>query len=309
MCAIASVLLTAGITSILSLYRQQGSTIREQGPESHKAKASTPSTGGRAFLITFFTVGLPASIAITDPHAIIGITAAILTGFIGLADDILKISRKNSSGLKARYKLPLQIIIGLLISSGVYYLLREETIRIPFTSQIINIGSWKIITGLLCYLIIVNAVNFTDGLDGLAASTVLTAAIFLAGVLWTTKTSSAVVPVIIIGICAGFLPYNWNPAKIFMGDSGALALGGALAAAAIATGMEIVILIIGFVFIIELTSVVLQVVYFRLTGGKRIFRMTPIHHAWELRGYKEPNIVIGFTLVGILCGAIGWWSA
>jgi phospho-N-acetylmuramoyl-pentapeptide-transferase len=127
--------------------------------------------------------------------------------------------------------------------------------------------------------------------------------------LWTTGFGTAIAPITLIGICIGFLPHNWNPAKIFMGDSGSLALGGALAATAVATGLEIVLLIIGMVFIIEISTVVMQVVYFRLTHGKRIFRMTPIHHAWELRGYKEPQIVIGAVVLGVIFGIIGLWSA
>jgi phospho-N-acetylmuramoyl-pentapeptide-transferase len=240
--------------------------------------------------------------------------AGLLTGFIGLADDILKVSKQESSGLKARYKLPLQILVGLLVAGSSYYMLGDDAIRIPFMHVQISLGLWKIMLALLVYLIIVNAVNFTDGLDGLASTTVIVASIFLGATLWTARlwlqdTPSAIVPVILIGICGGFLPFNWNPAKIFMGDSGALCLGGALAAVAISAGLELTILIIGLVFIIEIATVVMQVVYFRVTHGKRLFRMTPIHHAWELRGYKEPAIVIGFGVVGLIAGAIGWWSA
>ena len=308
-CLVVSTALTAGITWLLSRERKEGSVIRQQGPKHHRAKAATPSTGGRAFLTTFALVGFPGAILMTDPKAIIGVTAGLLTGFIGLVDDIIKVSRHETSGLKARYKLPIQILVGLLIAGAVYYLLRDDTIRIPFAHSTVGIGPWKIVLGLFCYLAIVNGVNFTDGLDGLASTTMIVAAFFLGGALWTTNTSSAVVPIILIGVCSGFLPFNWNPARIFMGDSGALCLGGAFAAAAMATGLEVTVLIIGLVFIIEITTVVMQVGYFRVTGGKRIFRMTPIHHAWELRGYKEPAIVAGFAAVGFVAGAIGWWSA
>jgi len=309
-CLIASAALTALITYFLSRVPAGGTAIRGQGPESHKAKFATPSTGGRAFLATLFLVGFPGALLMMDPRAIVGITAGLLTGLIGLADDMLKVSRKSSSGLKARFKLPLQIVVGLLATGVVCWYLRDGTVRIPFMHESFDIGQWKIVLGLFCYLAIINAVNFTDGLDGLASSTVLVAALCLGGAIWkSVDDGSALVPVVLIGMCAGFLPFNRHPAKIFMGDSGSLALSGALVAAAIATGLEIVLLIIGLVFIIEITSVVMQVVYFRLTGGKRIFRMTPIHHAWELRGYKEPAIVASAVAIGAISGAIGWWSA
>jgi phospho-N-acetylmuramoyl-pentapeptide-transferase len=309
LCFIAAAALTALIAWLLAGVGTGGTVIRQQGPEQHKAKAGTPSTGGRAFLVALALAGFPGAMLMTDPKAIIAVTAGILTGFIGLADDILKVSRHETSGLKARYKLPLQIVVGLITALAIYYMLQDDTIRIPFIHATIHIGAWKILVSLFCFLTIVNAVNFTDGLDGLASTTILIAALCLGGALWKTGLSSAVVPVILIGICVGFLPLNWNPARIFMGDSGALALGGALAATAMASGLEITVFIIGLVFIVEIATVVMQVVYFRLTGGKRIFRMTPIHHAWELRGYKEPAIVFGFSALGIISGAIGWWSA
>jgi phospho-N-acetylmuramoyl-pentapeptide-transferase len=308
-CLVASALLTALITWLLSISAAGGSVIREQGPEHHKAKASTPSTGGRAFLISLAVIGFPGAILLTDPRGVIGIAAGLLTGLIGLADDQLKLTKKDTSGLKARYKLPLQILVGLLAVVAVYLLLPDSTVRVPFIPVPVDIGWWKIPLGLFCYLAIVNGVNFTDGLDGLATSTVLIASVFLGASIWLSGTDgSAIVPIILLGLCAGFIRWNWNPAKIFMGDSGSLAISGALAAAAIATGLEIILLIIGLVFIIEETTVVLQVVYFRLTGGKRIFRMTPIHHAWELRGYREPAIVAGASVLGIVSGAIGLWS-
>jgi phospho-N-acetylmuramoyl-pentapeptide-transferase len=313
-CLVVSAGLTAAIAWPLSRVRARGSVIREQGPKHHKAKASTPSTGGYAFLTSLALVGFPGAIMIGDPRAIIGVMAGLLTGFIGLADDIIKVASKDSSGLKARYKLPLQIVVGLIVAASSYYMMRDDTIRIPFMHIKASLGLWKIAVDLFVYLTIVNAVNFTDGLDGLASTTIMIASFFLGGALWSarqwlTDKPSAVVPAILMGIAGGFLPFNWHRAKIFMGDSGALCLGGALAATAISSGLELPILIIGLVFIIEITTVVMQVIYFRITHGRRLFRMTPIHHAWELRGYKEPAIVIGFGIVGIIAGAIGWWSA
>jgi phospho-N-acetylmuramoyl-pentapeptide-transferase len=302
---IGSVLITVLVIQFLLRSSSQGTIIRDQGPESHKEKSKTPSTGGRAFLIVLTFIGLPATIMMNDPRGVIAIATGILTGLIGIADDMLKVSKKSSSGLKARYKLPLQMVTGLMACFATYYLIPDQSIRIPFTHELIEIGLWKIPLGLFCYLTIVNAVNFTDGLDGLAASTVIVAALFLGGSIWMTSIGAAVVPVILVGMCATFLFFNWHPAKIFMGDSGALALGGALAATGLATHLELVLLIIGLVFIIEISSVVLQVVYFRLTHGKRIFRMTPIHHAWELRGFKESQIVFGAVAIGIIAGFIG----
>jgi phospho-N-acetylmuramoyl-pentapeptide-transferase len=308
-CLVVSAALTFALAWLFAGAKSEGSVIRQQGPAAHRKKSATPSTGGRAFLVAFALVGFPAAIFLTDPRAIIGVTAGLLTGLIGLADDILKSARRNSSGLKARFKLPLQIVVGLLIACAVYYQMGDHTVRIPFIGTPVDVGSWKILIGLFCYLTIINAVNFTDGLDGLAASTVFVAALFLGLALWTTRASSAVVPVLLMGVCAGFLPLNWNPARIFMGDSGALCLGGALAAAAIAGGLEIVIFIIGLVFIIEIITVVLQVSWFRLTRGKRLFRMTPIHHAFELRGYKEPAIVFGVAATGLAAGLLGWLTS
>jgi len=309
-CFVAAFMLTYLIAYLLAGTAKsgEGTVIREQGPESHRQKASTPSSGGRAFLTALALVGFPGAIVLMDPRAIIGVATGLLTGLIGLADDLMKLARHDSSGLKARYKLPLQILVGLIASLAVWYLLDDSSVRIPFSRITVDIGAWKIILGLFVFLAIINGVNFTDGLDGLAATTVIAAAVFLGGAIWSTSDGSILVPVILVGICAAFLPFNWHPARIFMGDSGSLVLGGALAAAAIATCLEIAVLIIGLVFIIEETTVVLQVVYFRLTGGKRIFRMTPIHHAWELRGYTEPAIVLGALAIGVIAGAIGWWS-
>ncbi|MFH1676386.1 MAG: phospho-N-acetylmuramoyl-pentapeptide-transferase [bacterium] len=308
-CLAASALLTAIIVSALAQVKSSGTVIREQGPESHRKKAAIPSTGGRAFLSSLLLIGFPGAILMTDPRAMIAIAAGLLTGMIGLADDTTKLVKRDSSGLKARYKLPLQIIIGFLVSGAVFYLLSDDSIRIPFMKITVHIGWWKILVGMLAYLTIINAVNFTDGVDGLASSSVIIASIFLALAIFATKTGSVLIPVILAGISVGFLPFNWHPAKIFMGDSGALCISGALAAAAIASGLEIVMIMIGIVFIIEISTVVIQVVYFRLSGGKRIFRMTPIHHAWELRGFKEPAIVKGFCFVGAIGGLIGWLSA
>jgi len=308
-CLIGSAVLTAAITYVLVAASRAGTVIREQGPESHRKKSATPSTGGRAFLVTLALVGFPGSILMTDPGAVIGVATGLLTGLIGLADDWMKSTLRNSAGLKARYKLPLQILVGLIASAAVYRLMGDSTVRIPFVHATVDIGAWKIALGVFCYLAIVNGVNFTDGLDGLASSTVLVAAVCLGGAIWSAGAGTSLVPVVLVGMCAGFLPFNWHPARIFMGDSGAFALGGALAAAAIATCLEVTMIIIGIVFIIEITTVVLQVIYFRLTGGKRIFRMTPIHHAWELRGYTEPRIVIGAVAIGLIGGIIGWWAA
>lgn len=307
-CLVASAILTAAITSALARAPGRGSIIRDQGPEHHKGKSKIPGTGGNAFLASILIVGFPGAMLMSDPRAIVGVAGGFLTGLIGLADDRFKILKGDSSGLKARYKLPLQIFVGLFVCGVTYYLIDDTTIRIPFVHDAVNLGIWKIALGLFVFLTIINGVNFTDGLDGLAAGTVMVAAMALGGILWKSGAGTAVIPVVLIGICAGFLPYNWNPAKIFMGDSGALCLAGTLAAAAIATGFELAILIAGIVFIIEITSVVLQVVYFRLTGGKRIFRMTPIHHAWELRGYSEPAIVAGAIVIGAVGGIIAWAS-
>ncbi len=307
-CLVGAGVLTAFITWLLSRTPASGSVIREQGPEHHREKASTPSTGGRGFLFALALTGFPGAMLLTDPRAIIGVAAGLLTGLIGLADDNLKVTRQDSSGLKARYKLPLMIVVGFLAVGATWYLVQDDTLRIPFMQEPIHLGPWKLIIGLLCYLTIINGVNFTDGVDGLAAGTVLIASLFLGVAIFVTGSGSVIVPAVLVGICIGFLPFNWNPAKIFMGDSGALCLGGALAGAAVAASLEIVIFLIGIVFIIEITTVVMQVVYFRLTGGKRIFRMTPIHHAFELRGYREPAIVIGASVIGIAGGLIGLWS-
>lgn len=301
----ASFVLTFAICSLLSRTQKSGTVIRDQGPAHHKAKAKIESTGGRAFLITFAVVGFPAALLLYDAKAILGVAAGLLSGLIGLADDILKVTRKDSSGLKARYKLPLQILVGLLVASATDYLLEETGTAVPFLSSNVELGAYKLILGLFTYLLIVNAVNFTDGIDGLASSTVFIAAFFLGTALWLTGKSSAAVPVILMGTCAGFLPINWNPAKLFMGDAGSLCLGGALAATAVAAGLELPLMLIGLVFLIEAGSVILQVVYFRLTGGKRIFLMTPYHHALELRGFKEPKIVIVFSVIGFLAGIVG----
>ena len=280
-----------------------GQSIREEGPERHYAKAGTPTMGGVLLLVA---LTIPCLLfAGNNPEVLLALFVTLGHGLIGFLDDFIKVVLKRSLGLKARQKLLGQIIMALALSyiASIYFG-RGTDIWIPVWGVTIDFGA---LYYLLIFVVLVgttNAVNLTDGLDGLAAGTTTVAALAYAVVaLSFGKPDLAVFCVALAGACLGFLRYNAHPAKVFMGDTGSLALGGALAAVAVMTKTEFLLVIVGGVFVIEALSVIIQVISFKSTG-KRVFKMSPIHHHFELSGWSETKVVTVFWLAGAVFAAV-----
>ena len=284
-----------------------GQSIREEGPKSHQKKSGTPTMGG-----IFLIAGIVAATLIqAEWNAEIFLALFILLGhfILGFVDDYLKVVRKHNQGLLARYKLAGQILIVLVTTFVASELLVDfdPTIWIPVADVTINIGGFYVPFMFFVLVGASNAVNLTDGLDGLASGCVAIAASCYAVIcLLTGHDELAIFCAATVGACIGFLKFNFHPAKVFMGDTGSLALGGAFAAVGILSRTEILLAVIGFVFVCEALSVILQVISFQTTG-KRIFRMSPIHHHFELGGWSEVKVVFVFWTVGLIAGIVGLW--
>ncbi len=303
--AIATVI-AIGPVSIKILRRMKfGQSIRSNGPATHLAKAGTPTMGGIMILIGVFLATL-----LFAPRALGSAWALFITlgfGAIGLADDFIIVVARRSLGLRARYKLVAQIILAGLL--GLFVAARPEfgtTVSIPFLSQRVDLGLGYVVFAILVVIGASNAVNLTDGLDGLAAGTVAIAALTY-GIIAMQKGAGdiAVFAFALAGACVGFAWFNCHPAQVIMGDTGSLALGAALGCLAILTKTEILLVVIGGVFVVEALSVIIQVTYFRLTGGRRIFRMSPLHHHFELSGWQEPKVVTRFWILGLVFSVLG----
>ncbi len=282
-----------------------GQSIRAEGPKSHMVKSGTPTMGG-----IFLIAGIVAATLIqADWNAEIFLALFILLGhfILGFIDDYLKVVRKHNQGLLARYKLAGQILIVIVTTLVASELLIDfnPTIWLPVVDVTINAGGWYVPFMFFVVVGASNAVNLTDGLDGLAAGCMAIAASCYAVIcILTGHNDLAIFCAATVGACVGFLRFNFHPAKIFMGDTGSLALGGAFAAVGILSHTEILLAVVGFVFVCEALSVILQVISFKSTG-KRIFRMSPLHHHFELGGWSEVKVVFVFWMVGLLFGVIG----
>lgn len=277
-----------------------GQNIREEGPESHLKKAGTPTMGGIIFILSSLIVMLILGNKFND-KAMIALYSLIAFGFIGFLDDLLKILKKQSEGLKPGQKMILLLIFSIALAIYGYYNLNTNLI-IPFTSFEIQLGILYIPFVVIIYAATTNAVNLTDGLDGLATSVSILVLTFFTIVCFMMKeTSLAVFCVVLIGGLIGFLKYNAYPAKIFMGDTGSLAIGGAISTVAIILEQPLLIIIVGGVYVFETLSVIIQVTSFKLTG-KRVFKMAPVHHHFEKCGWSEIKIVTVFSLItAVLC--------
>ena len=277
-------------------------TERVEGVESHLQKAGTPTMGGVMILASIVVTSL---FYVKDYPKIIPILFVTLGfGLIGFLDDYLKVVMKRSDGLFPKQKFALQIVITAVFA---YYLIHVThtplTLLIPFSGgRYWNIG-WLAIPLLFIAVIgTVNGVNFTDGLDGLASSVTVLVATFFTVVAVGTKSGIEPVTCAVVGALMGFLLFNVYPASVFMGDTGSLALGGFVASTAYMLQMPIFIIIVGMIYLIEVALVMIQVTYFKKTGGKRIFKMAPIHHHFELCGWSETRIVAVFSIItAILC--------
>lgn len=279
-------------------------TERVEGVQSHLKKAGTPTMGGIMILISVIVTSL---IYVKDYPKIIPILfLTVAFGLIGFLDDYLKVVLKRSDGLMPMQKMALQIVVTAIFA---FYLVRVADI--PLTMLVPFSGGYYLDLGWVAYPVLffavigtVNGTNFTDGLDGLASSVTVLVATFFTVVAVGTKSGIEPITCAVVGALLGFLLFNVYPASIFMGDTGSLALGGFVAGTAYMLQMPLFIIIVGFIYLVEVASVMIQVTYFKKTGGKRIFKMAPIHHHFELCGWSETRIVAVFSIITALLSLI-----
>ncbi len=301
--------------------KQFGQIIREEGPQHHKAKSGTPTMGG-IVILSGVILSVILWCRLDNPFVWLALLVLIGFGIIGFVDDFLKIKKGKNLGLTGKQKLLFQGILILLFCYLLFYVVKlPPTLRFPiFKNIVLNIG-----IGYFCFALLVimgssNAMNLTDGLDGLAIVpfcvvagvytifSYVTGHIKFANYLFIPYIpyagELAIFCAILVGAGLGFLWYNSHPAEIFMGDVGSLSLGAVLGAVAIMIKQEFLLVIAGALFVAEALSVILQVTYFKLTGGKRLFKMAPLHHHFELKGWSENKVVVRFWIISVICGLI-----
>ena len=313
-----SLLLVAYFLTVLMLPRlikylhvlKFGQAIREEGPQSHMHKKGTPTMGGISFIIAI-VISLIVAMFLDSSNIqyyILFIYTTISFSIIGYIDDMLIVVKKKNDGLAPRKKLMLQILFSVIFYILVTFIYKDVNyIHIPVFDYNLNISYFYIIFLVFWQTGFSNAVNLTDGLDGLATSvTIITTSTFALLAYKENNFPVLVFCLTIVGALAGFLLFNRNPAKIFMGDTGSLALGGILAAISVILHKEVAFLFIGLVYILETLSVIIQVAYFKKTG-KRIFKMSPLHHHFELSGYGEVKTVYIFVVIAVISSAIGYF--
>lgn len=296
-----------------------GQTIREDGPTWHKGKQGTPTMGGIMFIAGILAAviigyiilrigGRGEKINISDIRLWAGLFIAFAFGFVGFVDDYIKVVKKRNLGLKPKQKLVMQLLIAIAYLACIYLAGDHSTILpIPFVGQI-DLGLFYYPLMVLLIVGAVNAANLTDGIDGLASSVTFVvglAFIIICSILGLTNMG--LMAVALAAGCLGFLVWNFHPAKVFMGDTGSMFLGGAVVALAFGIGNPIILAFVGIIYLAEAGSVILQVISFKSTG-KRIFKMSPIHHHFEMSGWKENKIVVVFSLIALLFNALAVWS-
>ena len=291
-------LAVAGTALLLPFLRRlkAGQTEREDGPESHKVKNGTPTMGGLAIILAVLVTGLICS---RNKDMLVCLGCMLGFGLIGFVDDFIIVVKKQNEGLTAIQKIVLQVIIAALVAA-----FRGSTstmVYIPFVKTYADFGWFFYPFAVFVMVAMTNAVNLTDGLDGLASS--VTAVVAFCFALLMGGTAS-LFSLCICGACLGFLVFNHHPAKLFMGDTGSLALGGALAAASIVSDYEFALPIAGGIYVAEALSVIIQVFVFKTQNGRRFFRMAPLHHHYELGGWKETKVVWVFTAVTVVLSVI-----
>ncbi|MCI9094334.1 MAG: phospho-N-acetylmuramoyl-pentapeptide-transferase [Coprobacillus sp.] len=285
-----------------------GQVEREEGLESHKQKGGTPTMGGIVFILCSVLVVYILNFSyFQNPYIHLITFAFVGYGLVGFIDDYLIVVRKTNEGLKPLYKYTLQSVVAIL-----FYILAQQfipefdtIIQIPLLHMNIDLGWFYPVLVYFMFTAESNAVNLTDGLDGLATGLSMVAiAPFVIFAVMTKNIPVAIYAMVIVGALLGFMYFNYHPARIFMGDTGSLALGGLLASLAVLTSQELLLILIGGVFLMETLSVIIQVVSFK-TRGKRVFKMAPIHHHFEMLGWTEQQVVISFWFLGFICGIIG----
>ena len=284
-----------------------GQSIRKEGPQSHMKKTGTPTMGGIVFVIVPLLV-----MAILDHQAFFSLDVLIVMlaylgyALIGFIDDYLIVVQKKNDGLKPAVKFAMQSVLAVLFYF-IYQGMASTAIDLPFIKEPLELGIFYFALVFIMFTAESNAVNLTDGLDGLCAGcSVIAIAPYIVFALVQKNSDLALLLLAVAGAFLGYLKFNLHPAKIFMGDTGSLALGGLLAASAMVLKKELLLLIIGAVFLIETLSVVIQVTSYKLTR-KRVFKMAPIHHHFELSGFKETQVVLLFWSFGLICAVIGCW--
>ena len=324
----AAILITSALAYLVTLLtappvirylreKKLGQQIRDDGPQRHLTKAGTPTMGGLVML-----AGVIAGVIVylwLDRRAVSGglllLALTIAVAGIGSIDDWGKIRRGRSLGLRAREKFLLQCLAAALFTAGILYFLHlGTTIGVPGVAQPVELGWWYWPFAILFIAGMSNAVNLTDGLDGLAAGVTVAAAMALSAVAWVIGSKTlpglgqtvAAFLACLAFVCLAFLRYNRHPAQVFMGDTGSLAIGAALAGSALLLKQEMLLLLIGFIFIIEVLSVIIQVISFKTTG-KRVFRMSPFHHHLELGGWSETQIVTRAWLLALVLALGSVW--
>lgn len=281
-----------------------GQTVREDGPGTHLKKTGTPTMGG---LLILFSVVVTSLLFIEEcPRMAPILLVTMGFGFIGFLDDYIKVVCKSSEGLTPWQKMLGQLVVtGIFAYYIIYYTDISLAMKVPFSMDTyIDLGIWNLPLLFFVMLGTVNGTNFTDGLDGLASSVTVIVAVFFSVVAIGTKSGIEPITCAVVGALMGFLLFNVHPAAVFMGDTGSLALGGFVAACAYVLQMPLYIAIVGIVYLIEVVSVIVQVTFYKVSGGKRILKMAPLHHHFELCGWSETRIVAVFSiLTAIMCMA------
>ncbi len=300
--------------------KKMGQPILEIGPRWHKNKEGTPTMGGLSFIVASVAVGAAAAvylalkggIRVASP-LILTLTYGVLCGMTGMIDDLAKLRKRQNEGLRAWQKLALQILCAALYVAGLHFFCGlSSEMYIPFAGKMVDFGIWYYVIAVILLAGVDNSVNLNDGIDGLCSSITLVVGIFFAAAALfsyrAVNPSLSVMSSLIIGSAAGFLVYNFYPARVFMGDTGSLFFGAVVCGCAFILGNPLIIVTAGLVYILETVSVILQVAYFKLTHGKRLFKMAPIHHHFEKCGFSEIGIVALFTAATALLCVAAWFA-
>ena len=322
------IIITAGISLVLTALigflilpvlraLKAGQSIREAGPTWHNYKAGTPMMGGLMFILSLIICLLIALFVIEDYSVFYVLALSLCFGLVGFLDDFTKIKFKRNLGLTSLQKALLQMAVSaiflyLLYLQGTVITNEDGTVpvMIPFAGVSFDLHPLLYIFFAMFVMVgCVNAVNLTDGVDGLCGSVTIPVMVFFTAVaFFKNQLDLALMPAALVGGLIAYLFYNWHPAKVFMGDTGSLFLGGAVCGLAFALNMPLILILVGFVYIMETLSVILQVGYFKLTHGKRLFKMSPIHHHFEMCGWKEVKIVLIFAAVSAIMCLIAWFG-